>query len=50
MIYELHIGTFTAGGTFSSAVDGLDDLVQLGITTVEVMPVAQFPGVAELGL
>ncbi len=44
VIYELHIGTFTAGGTFSSAVDGLDDLVQLGITTVEVMPVAQFPG------
>ena len=44
VLYELHIGTFTAGGTFASAVAELDDLVQLGVTTVEIMPVAQFPG------
>jgi maltooligosyltrehalose trehalohydrolase len=44
VLYELHIGTFTAGGTFASAVAELDDLVQLGVTAVEIMPVAQFPG------
>ncbi|MFK8183980.1 MAG: malto-oligosyltrehalose trehalohydrolase [Phormidesmis sp.] len=44
IIYELHIGTFTAGGTFESAIERLSDLVALGITAVEIMPVAQFPG------
>jgi maltooligosyltrehalose trehalohydrolase len=44
VVYELHIGTFTEGGTFDSAIERLDDLVDLGITAVEVMPVAQFPG------
>ena len=43
-IYELHVGTFTAAGTFDAAVDRLDHLVDLGVTTVEVMPVAAFPG------
>jgi maltooligosyltrehalose trehalohydrolase len=44
VIYELHVGTFTQGGTFASAIDHLDDLVALGVTHVELMPVAQFPG------
>lgn len=44
VFYELHVGTFTSGGTFDSAIDGLDRLVELGVTTVELMPVAQFPG------
>jgi maltooligosyltrehalose trehalohydrolase len=44
IIYELHIGTFTPEGTFDSAIDRLDYLVQLGITHVELMPVASFEG------
>jgi maltooligosyltrehalose trehalohydrolase len=44
IIYELHVGTFTQAGTFASAVEHLDDLVALGITHVELMPIAQFPG------
>ena len=49
VLYELHVGTFTRGGAFASAVAMLDDLVALGITAVEVMPVAQFPGVRNWG-
>jgi maltooligosyltrehalose trehalohydrolase len=44
VIYELHIGTFTAEGTFDSAIGRLDHLVELGVTHVELMPVHQFPG------
>ena len=44
LIYELHVGTFTPEGTFESAITRLPDLVELGITAVEIMPVAQFPG------
>jgi maltooligosyltrehalose trehalohydrolase len=44
VIYELHPGTFTAAGTFDTAIERLDDLAALGITAVELMPVAQFPG------
>lgn len=44
VLHELHIGTFTPGGTFDSAVAAFDDLVALGVDAVEVMPVAQFPG------
>jgi maltooligosyltrehalose trehalohydrolase len=44
VLYELHVGTFTAGGTFVSAMERLPDLVETGITTIEVMPVAEFPG------
>jgi maltooligosyltrehalose trehalohydrolase len=44
MIYELHVGTFTPAGTFTGAVDRLDHLVELGVTAVEVMPVAEFSG------
>jgi len=44
IVYELHIGTFTPDGTFESAIDRLEHLVDLGITHVEIMPVAEFPG------
>ncbi len=44
VIYELHVGTFTAEGTFESAIARLSGLVDLGITAIEIMPVAQFPG------
>lgn len=44
VVYELHLGTFTAAGTCDAAIDKLDHLVELGITHVEVMPVAAFPG------
>jgi maltooligosyltrehalose trehalohydrolase len=44
VIYELHIGTFTSEGTFDSAIERLDYLFKLGVTHVEMMPVAAFPG------
>ncbi len=44
VLYELHVGTFTAEGTFDAAIGGLDALVDLGVNAVELMPVAQFPG------
>lgn len=44
VIYELHIGTFTPDGTFRSAIDRLDNLVDLGVTAIEIMPIAQFSG------
>ncbi|MBD1917334.1 MULTISPECIES: malto-oligosyltrehalose trehalohydrolase [Cyanophyceae] len=44
VIYELHVGTFTAEGTFDSAIAQLADLKALGITAVEILPVSQFPG------
>jgi maltooligosyltrehalose trehalohydrolase len=44
VIYELHVGTFTEAGTFDAAIGRLTDLVALGVTVVEVMPVAAFPG------
>ncbi|WP_431843515.1 malto-oligosyltrehalose trehalohydrolase [Calidifontibacter indicus] len=44
VIYELHIGTFTEEGTLDSAIERLDDLADLGVTLVELMPVATFPG------
>jgi maltooligosyltrehalose trehalohydrolase len=44
VIYELHVGTFTSGGTFDAGISRLDDLAELGVTAVELMPVAQFPG------
>jgi maltooligosyltrehalose trehalohydrolase len=49
IIYELHTGTFSAGGTFDSAIARLEHLVELGVTHVELMPVAQFPGVRGWG-
>lgn len=44
VIYELHTGTFTDKGTFSGIKEKLDHLVELGVTAVELMPLAQFPG------
>ena len=44
VVYELHIGTFTSQGTFRAAIEKLDHLVELGITAIEIMPVADFPG------
>jgi maltooligosyltrehalose trehalohydrolase len=44
VLYELHVGTFTPAGTFDAAVERLDHLVALGVTAVEVMPVAAFDG------
>jgi len=44
VIYELHVGTFTPEGTFAGAIDKLDYLAELGVTALEIMPVADFPG------
>ncbi|HZD78567.1 MAG TPA: malto-oligosyltrehalose trehalohydrolase [Actinomycetota bacterium] len=44
VLYELHVGTFSEAGTFEGVRERLDALVQLGVTGVELMPVAQFPG------
>ncbi len=44
VLYELHIGTFSAEGTFDGAIAHLDQLVDLGVDAVEVMPVAEFAG------
>lgn len=44
VLYELHVGTFTAAGTFDAAIEHLAGLAELGVTAIEVMPVAEFPG------
>jgi maltooligosyltrehalose trehalohydrolase len=44
VLYELHIGTFTEAGTFLAVIEKLDHLVELGITGIEIMPIADFPG------
>ena len=44
VIYEMHVGTFTAAGTWRSAMEELPELARIGITTIEMMPVAEFPG------
>jgi maltooligosyltrehalose trehalohydrolase len=44
VVYELHVGTFTAAGTFDAAIEHLGGLAALGFTVIEVMPVAEFPG------
>jgi len=44
VLYEMHIGTFTQEGTWRSAIARLPHLVRSGVTTVEVMPIAEFPG------
>ena len=44
VIYELHVGTFTGEGTFDAAIEFLPGLAQLGVTAIEVMPIAEFPG------
>jgi maltooligosyltrehalose trehalohydrolase len=44
VIYELHVGTFTQEGTWTAAMRELPELARIGITTIEVMPVAEFEG------
>ena len=44
MLYELHVGTFTEEGTFDAAIEHLAELARIGVTHIEVMPVAEFPG------
>jgi maltooligosyltrehalose trehalohydrolase len=44
VFYELHVGTYTREGTFEALIPHLRDLKELGVTTIELMPVAQFPG------
>ena len=44
IIYEIHTGTFSSSGTFNGIIERLDHLAQLGITAIEIMPVAEFPG------
>jgi maltooligosyltrehalose trehalohydrolase len=44
IIYELHVGTYTENGSFDAVIPHLDTLRDLGITAVELMPVAEFPG------
>ncbi|NWF61278.1 MAG: malto-oligosyltrehalose trehalohydrolase [Fischerella sp.] len=43
-VYELHVGTFTTEGTFEAVISRLPELRELGVNTIEIMPVAQFPG------
>jgi malto-oligosyltrehalose trehalohydrolase len=44
VLYELHVGAFTPEGTFRAALERLEHLVTLGVTGIEIMPVADFPG------
>jgi len=44
VIYELHVGCFTSEGTFAAIIPRLNELLDLGINALEIMPVAQFPG------
>lgn len=44
VIYETHVGTFTPAGTFAGVAERLDYLADLGVTAIELMPVADFPG------
>lgn len=43
-IYELHVGSFSPEGTYQGVIDRLDDLAELGVTALELMPLADFPG------
>ena len=49
VVYELHVGTFTAAGTFAAARDRLSDLRELGVTAIELMPIAEFAGARNWG-
>jgi maltooligosyltrehalose trehalohydrolase len=44
IMYELHVGTFTPDGTFEAVIPRLEELKDLGINALEIMPIAQFPG------
>jgi 1,4-alpha-glucan branching enzyme/maltooligosyltrehalose trehalohydrolase len=49
VVYELHVGTFSPEGTFAGVIERLDYLVELGVTAIELMPVADFPGARSWG-
>lgn len=49
VIYELHLGAFTTEGTFETAIKHFDYLAELGITAIELMPIADFPGTRNWG-
>lgn len=49
IVYELHVGTFTSEGTFDAIIPRLDHLKELGVTVVELLPIAQFPGTRNWG-
>lgn len=49
VMYELHVGTFTPQGTFQAVIPRLDQLKELGVNTLSLMPVAQFPGTRNWG-
>ena len=49
VIYELHVGTFTQEGTYLAAIERLDHLAALGVTALELMPLADFPGARNWG-
>ena len=49
VVYELHVGAFTPAGSFAGAIERLPDLAALGITALEIMPVAAFPGARDWG-
>lgn len=49
VLYELHLGTFTADGTFLAAIDHLEHLSRLGVTMIELMPVGEFAGARNWG-
>src|SRR6185437_15502032 len=49
VIYEVHVGAFTRAGTFDAAIEYLPQLAELGITAIELMPVAEFPGTRNWG-
>ncbi|HLS56321.1 MAG TPA: malto-oligosyltrehalose trehalohydrolase [Zeimonas sp.] len=49
VVYEMHVGAFTSTGTFEAARQRLADLADLGITAIELMPVAEFPGARNWG-
>ena len=49
VIYELHVGTFSEAGTFAAATQHLAELAELGVTAIELMPVAEFPGLRGWG-
>lgn len=49
VLYELHVGTFTSEGTFDAVIPRIAALKELGVTAIEIMPVAQFPGARNWG-
>jgi len=49
VFYELHVGAFTPAGTYRAAIERFDDLVSLGVTALEVMPLAEAPGTRNWG-